>query len=231
MKLRLLSYNIKHCQGMNGKVSIKEVAAAIASTQADLVSLQEVDYRNPRSAFADQAAALSSSLGMYHVYGPNVTWGGVARFGNAVLSRYPITNWHNYLLPSQGEQRGLLRVEIKLAGQPIVFLSTHLGLNHQERLQQVDKIIEVADSVTDPLLLAGDLNARPDSIEVARLQTVLQSGDLTGAELTFPSDRPKFKIDYIFYSHLWTLTETKVFISQASDHLPLASVLELSRML
>jgi len=230
MKLRALSYNIKHCHGMNGKVSIKEVAATIASTQPDLVSLQEVDYRNPRSAFADQAATLGRSLGMYHVYGSNVTWGGVARFGNAVLSRYPIASWHNYLLPSQGEQRGLLRVEIKLAGQPIVFLSTHLGLNHQERLQQVDKIIEVADSVTGPVLLAGDLNARPDSEEVARLQTVLQSGDLTGAELTFPSNQPQFKIDYIFYSNLWTLTETKIFHSLASDHLPLASVVELSRI-
>jgi endonuclease/exonuclease/phosphatase family metal-dependent hydrolase len=230
MKLRVLSYNIKYCRGMNGKVSLTAVASTIASTQPDLVGLQEVDYFNPRSAFADQTAKLGSRLGMYHIYGPNVTWGGVARFGNAVLSRYPIVYSENYLLPSQGEQRGLLRVEIKLAGQPVVFLSTHLGLNHQERLQQVDKIMAVTGGVCGPLLLAGDFNSRPDSEEVARVQSVLQAGDLTGAGLTFPADQPQYKIDYIFYSHHWSLTETKVFGSQASDHLPLTAVVELARV-
>ncbi len=231
MKIRVLSYNIRNCRGMNGNVSIKAVASSIAGTQPDLVGLQEVDYFNPRSAFADQTAKLGSMLGMYHVYGPNVAWGGVARFGNAVLSRYPIISCRNYQLPSQGEQRGLLRVEIKLAGQLVVFLNTHLGLNHQERLPQVDKIIKIAGGVSGPLLLAGDFNARPGSEEIVRLQKVLKDGDLTGAGLNFPSDQPKYKIDYIFYSNHWTLNETRVFTSQASDHLPLATVVELLRVL
>ncbi len=231
MKIRVLSYNIRYCRGMNGKVSLKVVASAIAGTHPDLVGLQEVDCFNPRSSFADQTAKLGSMLGMYHIYGPNVTWGGVARFGNAVLSRYPIVYWQNYLLPSQGEQRGLLRVEIKLAGQIVVFLNTHLGLNHQERLQQVDKIIEVSGGVSGPLLLAGDFNASLESEEVVRLQTVLQTGDLTGAGLTFPSDQPKYKIDYILYSNHWILNESRVFASQASDHLPLATVVELPRVM
>ncbi len=230
MKLRILSYNIRHCHGMNGKVCLKAVASTIAGAQPDLVGLQEVDYFNPRSAFADQATKLGKMLGMYHVYGPNVTWGGVTRFGNAILSRYPIVRWHNYLLPSMGEQRGLLQVEIQLTGQPVVFFNTHLGLDHQERLQQVDKIQDIASSMFGHLLLAGDLNANSDSEEVARLQTVLRSGDLTGTELTFPSDYPKYKIDYIFYSDHWRLTKTRVYTSQASDHLPLSADVELNRL-
>lgn len=229
MKLRILSYNIRHCRGMNGKVCIKAVASAIAGAHADLVGLQEVDYFNPRSAFTDQAAKLGSMLGMYHVYGPNVTWGGVARFGNAILSRYPIISRKNYSLPSKGEQRGLLRAEIQLNAQPVIILNTHLGLNHQERLYQVAKILDIVRNTSGHLLLTGDLNAKPDSKEIACLQTVLRSGDLTGTELTFPSDYPKYKIDYIFYSNHWTLTETRVYNSQASDHLPLSVDVKLTR--
>lgn len=229
MKLRILSYNIRHGRGMNGKVSLKAVASTIADAQPDLVGLQEVDYFNPRSAFIDQAAKLGSMLGMYHVYEPNVTWGCVARFGNAILSRYPIVSRQNYPLPSKGEQRGLLRAEIQFTGQTVLFLNTHLGLDHQERLWQVAKIQDIVRSMVGHLLLTGDLNARPDSEEIARMQTVLRTGDLTNVALTFPADYPKYKIDYIFYSNYWTLTETKVYNSQASDHLPLSADVELTR--
>ncbi|KAF1085374.1 hypothetical protein SPSYN_01510 [Sporotomaculum syntrophicum] len=230
MRLRILSYNIRHCRGMNGKVCLKAVASTIAGAQPDLVGLQEVDYFNPRSAFADQAAKLGRMLGMYHVYGPNVTWGGVARFGNAVLSRYPIVRWHNYLLPSKGEQRGLLRAEIQLNDLSVVFFNTHLGLDHQERLQQVAKIQDIVRSMFGHQLLAGDLNANPDSKEIAILQTVLRSGDLSGTKFTFPSNYPKYKIDYIFYSDHWRLIETKVYTSRASDHLPLSADVQLDRL-
>ncbi|AGL01576.1 endonuclease/exonuclease/phosphatase family protein [Desulfoscipio gibsoniae] len=229
MKISVLSYNIRNCRGINNRVSLDAVASTIAGTRADIIGLQEVDYCNPRSAFAHQAARLSNMLGMYYVYGPNVTWGCIARFGNAVLSRYPILCWHNYPLPSYGEQRGLLRVEIKLAGQSTVFFTTHLGLNHQERMQQVEKIMQIVHGVSSPLLLTGDFNAKPYSEEIKRIQNLLQAGDLTGAGLTFPSDYPKYKIDYIFHSHHWTLTETKVYSSLASDHLPLLAKVELAR--
>lgn len=227
MKLCVVTYNIRNCRGVNGKVSLTAVASTLAGIKPDIVGLQEVDCFNPRSGFANQAAKLGGMLGMHHVYGPNVTWGCIARFGNAVLSRYPIINWQNYLLPSRGQQRGLLFTEIKLGRESLFFLVTHLGLNHQERIKQVDKILKTIAGVSGPLLFCGDLNARPGDGEVNRLQNVLQTCDLSNAEPTFPADYPKYKIDYIFYSTHWMLAETKVVTSHASDHLPLAAAVEL----
>ncbi|WP_347491131.1 endonuclease/exonuclease/phosphatase family protein [Desulfoscipio sp. XC116] len=231
MKLRVLSYNIRNCRGLNDKVSLKSVASVISDIRPDIVGLQEVDCFNPRSGLVDQSARLAKILGMYHVYGPNVTWGCVARFGNAVLSRYPIIYHNNYPLPSRGEQRGLLRVGINLFGQPVVFFTTHLGLNHQERLQQVDKILQIINEVTVPLLLVGDFNAKPGDEELGRLRTVLQAGDLSGAGLTFPADYPKYKIDYILFSDHWLLNETTVYANRASDHLPLVANVKLAMWL
>lgn len=227
MELRILTYNIRNARGVNNKVSLKRVASTIKSTGAQIAGLQEVDYLNPRSWFVHQASKLGKMLGMDAIFGPNVTWGRIARFGNAILSCYPILSYKNYLLPSVGEQRGILRSEISIKNQRVLLYNTHLGLDHKERLQQVDRIIDIIACEDKPLILVGDFNAGPDAEEIQRIQALLTPSDPTGRWLTFPSTAPKFKIDYIFFSRHWQLNDVKVYASEASDHLPLVASLTL----
>jgi len=83
---------------------------------------------------------------------------------------------------------------------------------------------EYADRMT---LLAGDLNATPDSSVLKRLQsswTVVSS-----AGNTFPSRQPNKEIDFILYRNAanWQVVETRVVDAPvASDHRPVLAVFQ-----
>lgn len=53
--LRVLSYNIHHAAGTDGKLDLKRIAAVIQSVTPDIVSLQEVDQRVRRSDSIDRS--------------------------------------------------------------------------------------------------------------------------------------------------------------------------------
>lgn len=228
MKLRVLTYNIKSCHGISGIISPEAVALAIAETGADIAGLQEVDFLNPRSGFTNQPRKIGKLLGMHAVFGANIIRFFFMRFGNSVLSRYPVESSQNYPLPSKGEPRGLLKVRVSLGCRSIVFFTTHLGLDRSERVQQVRTIMSIIDSEYEPLILTGDFNATPESEEIKLIHTSLRSVDPAGAWPTYPSTLPGYKIDYIFFSSHWRLKEFKLYESKASDHLPLLGVFEIT---
>ncbi len=108
-RLRVVSYNIHHGVGVDGRVDLERIARVILSVDADLVALQEVDCNTKRTNLVDQPARLASLTKMQVVFGDNIPYQG-GRYGNAVLSRLPIVRHENHALPSfyEGEQRGVL---------------------------------------------------------------------------------------------------------------------------
>jgi endonuclease/exonuclease/phosphatase family metal-dependent hydrolase len=61
--LRLVSFNLFSGRSLNdGLVDVDRAAQAVASTQADVLALQEVDHRQPRSGTVDQAAMAAHAL-------------------------------------------------------------------------------------------------------------------------------------------------------------------------
>ena len=227
MHITFLSYNIRHCRGTSGKVSLAAVAASITGTGADVVGLQEVDKFNPRSCFINQASKLGELAGMSAVLGANFNLLGIVGFGNAVLSRYRVTNKQNFALPGRGEKRGLQRTEICTGTSRIAFYNTHLGLDKDERRHQVDRILTITRDEKMPLVLTGDFNALPRATEIQALKTVFALCDPLGSCPTFPAQLPQHKIDYVFFSPHWLPIAYQVYYSEASDHLPLAVKLRL----
>ena len=53
-RIRVLSYNIRHGEGMDGKIDLNRIASTINSVSPDIVSLQEVDDRRERTGGVDQ---------------------------------------------------------------------------------------------------------------------------------------------------------------------------------
>src|SRR5690606_2840765 len=68
-KITVLTYNIHHGEGMDGKLDLERIANVIRSVNPDLVALQEVDRKTQRSAGVDQAEELARLTGMRHVFG------------------------------------------------------------------------------------------------------------------------------------------------------------------
>lgn len=235
VRLRVLSYNIHHAQGVDGKLDLQRIANVILSVKPDFVALQEVDQNTSRTGGVDQAAELAKLTEMKSVFGANIDLQG-GHYGNAVLTRLPIGSHQNVLLPNvnHGEQRGVIQADLKLpgSGQSLLLLATHFDhrKDSSERLQSARKVNAlVAERPDQPALLAGDLNATPDS---QTLQALQQQWTLANEQplATIPVKEPVKQIDFILLrpAERWSVVEVKVLDEAvASDHRAILAVLEL----
>ena len=222
--VRIMTYNIHHGEGTDGKLDLPRIARLIEAERADIVALQEVDRGVERSQRVDQVRELASLLDMHHAFGKNIDHQG-GQYGNATLSRFPIRRSSNrrYQVVLNGEQRGLLETVLDVGGRPIVVLNTHLDYHRDdtERLACVEELIEAAARHGDtPVFVCGDFNATPSSKTYGRVREHFQDAwDLVGdgPGLTSPSSQPRNRIDYIWTSRAQPL-QARVIQSAASDH-------------
>ncbi|PVY42354.1 endonuclease/exonuclease/phosphatase family protein [Pontibacter virosus] len=235
-QLRVMSYNIHHANppGRKGVIDLEAIAEVIRKEAVDLVALQEVDVRQPRSGNVHQAQALAEMLGMHHYFAKAIDFGG-GEYGVAILSRYPLSDTIKVELPKEdspnAEGRVLALATVQLTeGQHIRFGSTHLDIQSSANRQQQVETINAAAADELPFILAGDLNDYPDSPAIKALDQVFQRTCLTNCEATFPQDEPDRIIDYIAVTHASKLkveSHRVVPESYASDHRPVVAVFEL----
>jgi endonuclease/exonuclease/phosphatase family metal-dependent hydrolase len=229
--VRVLSYNIHHAEGIDGRLDLERIAKTIQSVQPDIVALQEVDARVERSKGIDQPQELARMTGMKVAFGPNIDLQG-GQYGNAVLSRGQQTRSENRALPNidQGEQRGVLEVLVQQDAQTLRVLATHFDHRRdaKERLASIDQINRmVAEQKNTPSLLIGDLNAEFSSEVLDRARALWK---VTNRERmpTIPVTKPERQIDFVlcYPPDRWHVTEVKVLDEAvASDHRPILAVL------
>lgn len=236
-ELRVITYNIHHANppSQSDSIDIPAIVKAIASQKPDLVALQEVDVNTQRSGQGNQAEMIAQQLGMYSYFGKALDFNG-GEFGTAILSRFPITETITYLLPDLGgkgnEQRVLTTARILLpSGESLIFGSTHLDHrgNAETRKLQITEILKIVEGEKLPWILAGDLNAKPESEEMKLLSSKF-SLSCSECPNTFPAEAPDRIIDYIaFYPKNKMEVETHLVVEEpyASDHRPVFSVLQL----
>ncbi|QDT09628.1 endonuclease/exonuclease/phosphatase family protein [Planctomycetes bacterium K23_9] len=235
IRLRVLSYNIHHGEGVDGKRDLPRIANVIRSVQPDLVALQEVDQNAKRSGNVDQPQKLGRLTQMNVAFGPNIKLQG-GHYGNAILSRFPIATHANHRLPNldDGEQRGVLAAEISVPkiAEKLLILATHFDhrRNQDERIQSAQAINVLLKDDPRPALLIGDLNdvLGSEPLGLLRKQWTVTNAD---AMPTIPVAKPTRQIDFILFrpGKRWRAIETTVLHEAvASDHRAIFSVLELS---
>ena len=234
IRLRVLSYNIHHAEGVDRKLDVERIADIIQAAKPDVVALQEVDRTVKRTGSVDQPAELARLTKMGVVFGGNIDLQG-GHYGNAVLARFPIVRHQNHLLPSfdDGEQRGVIEAEITLpgAGPSLRLFATHLDYraDERERLASAEQINALAAKHPDqPALLAGDLNATPDSKTLEQFAKRWERANEKPLA-TVPVGRPDKQIDYILYRprNRWKVVDVKVLDEAvASDHRAILAELE-----
>lgn len=236
--LRVLSYNIHHAAGTDGKLNLRRIADVIQSVSPDVVSLQEVDQHARRSDSVDQPSELAKLTGMQVLFAQNIPLQG-GSYGNAILTKFKIESKNHVLLPNhdKGEQRGLIGAKLHWPGTGklgarINFTATHFDhrQDDSERIASARQVNEIAISDSNtPSLIAGDFN---DVRGSTTLKTLLQQWNIAGPELpTVPVAKPTRQIDFILYrpKHRWTAIKTEVLKeSVASDHRAILSVLRLN---
>ena len=169
--LRVMTYNVHRCLGMDGLLSPARIARVIARYAPDIVALQELDAGRTRSRGEDQARIIADHLEMEFHFHPAVLLEG-ERYGDALLTHLPMELVRADILPTlSGEQglepRGALWARISSSGRVFNVFNTHLGLRREERRLQVNALLGPAwlgnPDCEDPIIFCGDLNLLPTS--------------------------------------------------------------------
>jgi endonuclease/exonuclease/phosphatase family metal-dependent hydrolase len=217
------------------------LASAIGATGAGVVGLQEVDRSWSRSDSLDQPQDLATRLGMQWSFDPNVNCAaldfdqdGFCQYGTAILTRYPLlasaTRQYRLPVPSWDEPRGLARVGVVVGGRRLTVFNTHLSIHRAARRAQVRYIVRVLAGVRGPVILLGDLNARPNSPEIALLRARLV--DVARAAHLHRPTAGTHRIDYVFASRGVHVLSVRVATNPGppvSDHRPLVARLRIGR--
>ncbi len=233
--VRVLTFNIYHGETMKGDFDLDHIASVIHSVKPDFVALQEVDVHTERAKKMNICVELGLRTGLIPLFGKSMSFDG-GYFGTGILSRNPIWKVQNHKLPGSEdrEPRGALEALIPLqSGDTLRFVSTHLdyGKENRDRLEQAKMLnaLFAQDDDGTPTILAGDLNALPNSPTMQLLYGNWKKSFLENVP-TAPSKNPRAKIDYVLFrpANRWKVSETRVIDeSLASDHRPVLSVLEL----
>jgi endonuclease/exonuclease/phosphatase family metal-dependent hydrolase len=241
--LRLMTWNVHGCVGMDGRLSMSRVARTIGQFEPDVVALQELDVGRDRSEWIDQAAWLAESLHMESVFAHSYD-DGVGKYGNAILATRPMEMVRHEALPDLPgrdlEPRSALWARVDWHGVDLQVMTTHLGLNRSERLAQIDALLGErllgSGAFRDPAIFCGDLNAPGGSEACRRIATRLHDARLSPNAVpplrTWTSRWPMRHLDHVFASasvHVERLEAPRTALTRlASDHLPLVADLRLS---
>ena len=247
--LRIVTYNVHGCRGMDGRYSVGRVSRAIARIAPDIVCLQELDLERVRSGGMDQGHEIAWRLETDH-FSHAVREADDGSFGNAVLASCPMRLVARGPLPAIEtrlglEPRGVLWVEVEIGGVPVQILNTHLSIIDRERRLQVEELLSSDwlghPDCSGPVILTGDLNSATDSWVCRRLaQRLPNVVDLDAAarlagqpiRATWSGRLPVRRIDHVFASPDFRVRRCDVPRSRltrvASDHLPLVVDLRLA---
>ena len=241
-RLRVLTYNIHHGEGSDGRIDLERIARVISEQRPDLVALQEIDVKTRRSGGVDQAAELARLTGLHVAFGKAIDYQG-GEYGQAVLSRFSIDSFRTHTLPGEpaSEQRIAVEATVRPArnGPAVRFVGTHLHHLPPEanRLRQAAELnrLFIGDTESTPTILAGDFNAEPNSETMALLtarwtDVATQSDELGVRQATYPANAPRKRIDYVLLrptGGTWRVIHARVIPETiASDHAPVLAVVE-----
>ena len=233
---------------------VEGIARLIADAEADVVVLNEVDFDSTWSGHQNQAEAIARVAGYPHrveqrnfdlrfLYG---SW----KFGNAVLSRYPIERAELVRLPAlrgweealAGSKQGLV-CEVRLsASQRVRLLAVHLEPRSAPvRAASAQAMVDLIASSDLPLIATGDFNAAPaalpegdpSAVDRSAVDVLVRSGGLrlpesdgSAERMTWSSTRPTRALDWVLAPDGWRFAEYRVIRAQLSDHRPVLATLE-----
>ena len=246
MRLRIMSYNIHRAIGVDRLFRPERIARIIKHHEPDLLLLQEVDIGVPRSRHLDLAEEMAGLCDYPHrAVGLNVAL-TQGHYGNATLSRFPITAERNIDLTMPGHKaRGCLYTSIEIPvdkGDPLTLalFNLHLGLSFHERPQQVGTLVKTPEytslDLEAPCIVAGDFNdwfnrLSPMFTEIMDFKCASSHKEnFQSPYLTYPSFSPTGGLDKIFVRGPFSIVKRqrcRMQVSKiASDHLPVLADLD-----
>jgi endonuclease/exonuclease/phosphatase family metal-dependent hydrolase len=228
MQLKLATYNIHRCIGVDKVHDPRRIGDVLEEMDADIIALQEVEYNRT----VEELDFAGIDLGFEPVPGPTVT-SERSKYGNLLLSRYPVENVSKINLSYPGqEKRGAIDAEINCQGKRIRVIATHLGLSPVERRVQARRLLDRIDDPRreiSPTILMGDINEW--FLWGRTLRWIHRYFGHKHSPATYPGRFPVLSLDKIWCHPAEQISDIRPHRSPlsriASDHLPLTAVVSL----
>ncbi|MGA2622033.1 MAG: endonuclease/exonuclease/phosphatase family protein [Thermoguttaceae bacterium] len=213
-RLRIGTFNIHGCTGVDGRRDVDRVAQCLRGL--DFVALNEV--HGPRLwENVDQAGQLGRRLGLPWLFAPDTrTWYHLD-FGNGLLSAVPVDFWQRIVLAQRSDRgyRNAVLVGLRHGRRTIRVLLTHVTRHDDaSRGGQLRAVVDLYLSLAEPAVLLGDLNSDADDPQIRRLLALPGVVDPVGQVLGRNAPR---RIDWIFLRGLRAV-DAGVCDCGASDH-------------
>lgn len=222
MKVTVMTYNIHHGQGVDGRTDIGRIAREIEASGADIAALQEVDRFHPRSFLHDQVRRLTRRLQMDGAFAPSINL-GLTQYGNAIISRFPLLSKKVTYMQGVSERRSILTVRLETSEGPLTVIDTHIGILAREKLRQMRELRKELASAERPALLLGDFNMTAGDPLLQELPGGWRKVRLQDPMPTHVYGR---EIDHIFTNAFLKKGKAWVRQSLASDHHGVVAELE-----
>ncbi|MBO5373940.1 MAG: endonuclease/exonuclease/phosphatase family protein [Clostridia bacterium] len=222
--MKIMSFNTQHCLNyLEKRVDYEKMAEAIKACGADIVGLNEM--YDEGSSFGRQTERLGACAELENHYFAEACRFSDGSYGNGFLSRYKIESAKTITIPDPVPRRydGYYETRCVLKARlenGLVVLVVHFGLNPDEHESAVATILENLED--EKCVLMGDFNVTPDNpaLRPIRERLVDTADFFEGEGLSWPSDAPEVKIDYIFVTPDIEVVSAEVPAIIASDHRP-----------
>lgn len=219
MELLVATYNV---HGLRRPLSVARVIRAL---DADVVLVQEFLSKTVLRAVARRAGM--RSVGRAPRSRPFQRNAVLVPRGRRVLRQWPVELPSVPPRASRGAQIAILQVQ----GHAVLVASVHLGLRPSERVDHASLLAEHLERGRGPFVLGGDLNEGPEGPAARLLGERL--GPPHDTVPTFPTEEPIAKIDFVFAGRGASVARERVhddaIARRASDHLPVAAVIDIER--
>ena len=187
-QLKIVCWNIQNGRDDANRPALREQAQAMASWDPDIVLLQEVDLNTRRSGNVDQLVQLALGTAMPdRFYAADRDFDG-GKYGNGILSRYPLYGPAHYPYPAwKREEMGLQHCWTQINGVRWDILNTHWSTRGDEIIASSDFVVDFLRRLGPNVIMGADLNATDDDAAVTPL---LGDGSLRRAWRVLNPDRP-----------------------------------------
>ncbi len=236
MSIKLMSFNTQHCLNyVTRQIDFPRMAEVIRESGADIIGLNEMRGAGEHPEYTAQTETLAEALGFYYYFAKAIDVNGNNPYGNGLLSRYPIISAETVKIPDPEpkryngyyESRCVLKARVDTPDGEITVLVTHFGLNPDEAENAVSTVLDNLER--GRCILMGDFNLTPESPILNPIrERIFDTAELFGGErLSFPSDTPDRKIDYLFTSRDIKVITADIPAVVASDHRPHTAEIEI----
>ena len=224
--MKIMSFNTQHCLNyLTKRIDFAVMAEAILTCDADVVGLNEMRGLGTDIEYTAQVEKLAELTDMpYYYFAKAIDVKGKGPYGNGILSKKPILRAETVMIPDPIREKGgryetrcVLKAELEGG---VTVLVTHMGLHPDERKNAVAAVLE--HITENKCVLMGDFNMEPNDKLLSPIYNAMQDTAVAfdSAKLSFPSDAPKVKIDYIFVSRDAKVVSSDIPAIVASDHRP-----------